>query len=180
MHKKIKKIVSFLDSRFLILNSCRGFTVVELIIAIGLFIALFGIVSGSFINALRTERQIIALAAANDGAQSSMEQMAREIRTGANFDLRFDFRSEGDLIFTNYKGESITYRLTNEGIERGVAGVFKEVTADNVKIKELKFIICDPNDCRTPRVSIALAVAAADPSLSAIVSYMQTTVSARF
>ncbi len=161
-------------------SASAGFTVVELIIAIGLFITLFGIVSASFVNAMRTERKIVALVAANDSANTSIEQMAREMRTGLNFDLRFDLRSEGDLSFTNYKGEEVTYTLTEGGIERGVSDVFKKITADNVLVNKMKFFLCDPIDCPTPRVSIVLSVGSTDPGLAAIALDIQTTVSARF
>lgn len=171
---RIKKVKSHLAS------ARTGFTVVELIVAIGLFTTLFGIVSGSFINALRTERRIVALVSANDSAQGSLEQMAREIRTGLNFDLRFDLRPEGDLTFTNYKGENITYTLGEESIKRGVDDAFKPITADNVRARSLQFFLCDPLDCPVPRVTIATGISAADSSLDAIILNMQTSVSARF
>lgn len=161
-------------------SASAGFTVIELIIALGLFITLFGIVSASFVNAMRTERRIVSLAAANDSANTSIEQMAREIRTGSNFDLRFDLRNEGDLSFTNYKGEDVTYTLVANGIERGVSDVFKKITADNVRVNTMKFFLCDPIDCPTPRVSIVMSVGSSDPGLEAISLDMQTTVSARF
>lgn len=162
-----------------------GFTVVELIIAMGLFVVLISIVSGSFINALRTQRRIVALVAANDNANIVLEQMAREIRTGSDFDLRFDLRSDGDLIFTNYKDERITYHLAlNEGIERGVGNIgsetFKKITADNVGVKSLHFTLCDPLDCPTPRITLSVGVSPREASLQDVVLNMQTTISARF
>lgn len=162
-----------------------GFTVVELIIAMGLFVILLGIVSGSFINALRTQGRIVALVAANDNANSSLEQMTREIRTASQFDLRFDLRDEGDLTFTNYKDEEVTYHLALDGsIERIVKvdgeEIFKKITADNVRVKTLNFILCDPLDCQTPRITVALGVSPAEPSIADIVLNMQTSVSARF
>lgn len=178
--KMTEGLIRSQNSKSKILNSSSGFTVVELIVAIGLFTTLFGIVSGSFINALRTERRIVALVSANDSANGSLEQMAREIRTGLNFDLRFDLRPEGDLTFTNYKGENITYTLGEESIKRGVDDVFKPITADNVRARSLNFFLCDPLDCPIPRVTIATGISAADSSLDAIILNMQTSVSARF
>ena len=167
----------------------EGFTVVELIVAMGLFVILLGIVSGSFINALRTQRRIVALVAANDNANISLEQMAREIRTGVSgtFDL-VPLSVNTDLQFTNAKGEMITYRKNDKGIEREVkAGsgdsVKQTITADNVNITSLKFVLCDPNDCgKKARVTIALGVSPndPDPALAGTILHMQTTISARF
>lgn len=160
----------------------RGFTVVELIIAMGLFVILLGIVSGSFINALRTQGRIVALVAANDNANSSLEQMAREIRTASQFDLR---NQGADLYFVNYKDEEITYRLVEGSIQRavevdGVEVSNKKITADNVAVKMLNFKLCDPGNCKTPRITVALGVSPSAASIKDIMLNLQTSVSARF
>lgn len=164
-----------------ILNSSSGFTVIELIIAVGLFISLFGIVSGSFVNAMRTERKLVAMVAANDSMNTSIEQMAREIRTASNFTSS----APENLQFINYKGEDVTYALALVGargvIERTVLGLPpKEITADNVDVKTLSFILCDAPACLTSRITIVLGASPADPSLASVVLNLQTTVSARF
>ena len=57
-----------------------GFTLVELLVAIGVFSILISVAVGTFARALRTQRQTAALIAANSNASLVLEQMAREIR----------------------------------------------------------------------------------------------------
>ena len=75
--------------------------------ALSFFIVFTVIASGSFIRALRTQRAIVALIAANDNANLSIEQIAREIRTGSNFSL-----AGNDLNFSNANIQVI-YRLNS-------------------------------------------------------------------
>ncbi len=71
------------------LKTSNAFTIIELLVAMGLFIILMGITAGSFVKAMRTQRAIVALMAANDNASLTLEQIAREIRTGSNFTTNF-------------------------------------------------------------------------------------------
>ena len=70
-------------SRFKIHN--KAFTLVELLVAMSLFLILIGIATSGFIRVLRTQRAIVELMTINDNAVLTLEQMAREIRTGYHF-----------------------------------------------------------------------------------------------
>ena len=83
----------------------HGFTIIELLIAMGLFAILISVVSGIFVRSLRAQRVTVALIAANNNASLAIEQMAREIRTGQSFSAVID-----QLRFINAKGETVTYR----------------------------------------------------------------------
>ncbi len=62
-----------------------GFTLVELLVAIGLFAVIATIASGGFISALRTQRRVASLISAESNVTLVLEQMAREERTGYLF-----------------------------------------------------------------------------------------------
>lgn len=66
-------------------NSRLGFTLVELLIAIGLFTIIVSVAVGGFTNALRTQRQVSSLIATQSNVSLALEQVAREIRTGYLF-----------------------------------------------------------------------------------------------
>ena len=66
-------------------NQQQGFTLVEVLVAIGLFSIVVAIGMGGFVQALRTQREIAALISAQSNASVALEQMAREIRTGYLF-----------------------------------------------------------------------------------------------
>lgn len=164
------------DSRFKIQG--KGFTMVELLVAMTLFVVFMMIVSGSFIRALRTQRAIVALIAANDNASLSIEQMAREIRTGASFSSP----SGNDLDFINAYNIQVTYRLNNNIIERGEGGAnFQPITATNVKTNSLNFYLHGQlaGDDYPPRITISLNVSPNISNVQNISTNFETTVSAR-
>jgi len=66
-------------------QSKKGFTLIELIITIGLFSVLVAIGIGGFTSALHTQRQISLLLSAQSNVSIALEQMAREVRTGYLF-----------------------------------------------------------------------------------------------
>jgi four helix bundle protein len=177
--KMINGLIKSLNSKSYILNSKNGFTMVELLVAMSLFIIFVVISSGSFIRALRIQRAIVALIAANDNASLSIEQMAREIRTGTDFSS-----ANSNLTFTNAKSIQVTYQLNSETmtIERGEDGSnFKPITATNVKINKLNFYLRghQAGDGFPPRITVVLNAAPNIPTIQNISTNFQTTVSAR-
>lgn len=165
----------------------KGFTIVELLVAMSLFMILLGIAIGGFVNALKMQKAIAGLAGINDSASLVLEQMAREIRTGYDFDKV----SDTELQFINIYGQKVGYQLNGEAIERGIedvsltppAIVYKKITADNVKIADFNIIILDKTIpggyYYQPRVTIGLSVGSMDKNLENIFTNIQTTVSAR-
>ena len=63
----------------------KGFTLVELLITVGLFVVIITIAVGGFTNAIRTERQVSSLIATQSNISLALEQMSRDIRTGYLF-----------------------------------------------------------------------------------------------
>ncbi|MBI4094335.1 MAG: prepilin-type N-terminal cleavage/methylation domain-containing protein [Candidatus Liptonbacteria bacterium] len=165
-----------------------GFTVVELLVAIGLFGVIVAIAMGGFARALRTERQVTALVAANTNVSVVLEEMARELRTGLDFCIGGCISPEErrELRFVNGRGEEVFYRLENDAVVREMAGGVRgaeRLTSANVAVQGLFFLLTghESGDGYPARVTILLAVSpkSADPALRDNVIYLQTTVSAR-
>lgn len=162
-----------------LIESASGFTIAELIVAMGVFLIIISIATGSFIQVLRTQRIIVSLLAANGNASLAMEQISREIRTGGVFSY-----VNGELHFTNSRNESVTYRLNSatEKLERSTGGItFNEITADNVKLKNLTFVLFTgaPGNAYPARVTIVMRVGAAGVPFADAIVNLQATVSAR-
>ena len=166
----------------------KGFTVIELIVSMSLFLILVALATGTFIQALRTQKIVTELSAANDNATQAMEQMAREIRTGRDFSK---LKNDSTLNLINYDQKAVTYKLIGETIYRCFGEIidvkacandfdFKPITASEVKISSFKFILNgeQPGDGLPPRVTIMLSVVGLKDK-DIIKMNLQTTVSAR-
>lgn len=156
-----------------------GFTIAELIVSMGVFLILISIATGSFIQVLRTQRATVSLLAANANASLAMEQISREIRTGGVFSY-----VNNELHFTNSKNQQVIYRVNSatEKIERSIDGItFNEMTADNVKVKSLAFVLFTgaPGNQYPTRITINMRVGATGVPFSDAVVNLQTTISAR-
>lgn len=158
------------------LKPSGGFTMIELLVAIGLFMIVVGIVSGTFVRSLRTQRSIVALMAANDNASLTIEKISREIRTGFNFSTN---AAKTELNFIEERAGAVKYSFNeDEGtIERN--GI--PVTSGNVKVNYLIFNLMGaaPDDGQATRVTIQLGVGALERSVENVITRLQTTVSSR-
>lgn len=144
--------------------------------ALVFFSVVVSVAAGVFVNSLRTQRAITALMAANDGASLSLEQMSREIRTGAQFSVA---SSGSELRFTNQRGEDVVYRFNDSdgSLERN--GL--PITSDNVKVDYLSFNLlgAEIGDGQSTRVIVRLGVGADDARVGDIITSLQTTISSR-
>lgn len=162
-------------------NSLRsGFTLVEMIVAMGLFLVVIAITTGAFIHILRTQHETVAILAAEGNSSSAIEQIAREARTGQGFSV-----VNGELYFTNAQNNSVVYRLnsTTSAVERSGDGgtTFEPITADNVLVKNLQFILFS-GTAGNPypyRITIVIQAGASGLPFTDSVVNLQTTVSAR-
>ena len=169
----------------------KGFTLIEVLVAIGLFAIIVTIAIGGLTRALRSQRQVASLLASSTNVSLVLEQMAREIRTGSDFFC--DRAGPGppcrnrvvnEIIFTNSSGEVVTYRLdpVNGAIERGIeGGGFDKITGDNVTVQYLNFLLTGDrnNDRSSPKVTVAIGVSPKEATLADRVLSLQTTVSSR-
>src|SRR3989344_7521979 len=87
----------------------KGFTLVELLVAMGLFVIVVAIASGAFIQSLRTQRAATELMAINDNLSQTIELIAREVRVGKSFTNP----TPSELRFTNPAGNIVTYKFNS-------------------------------------------------------------------
>ncbi|KKR88938.1 MAG: hypothetical protein UU85_C0001G0130 [Candidatus Wolfebacteria bacterium GW2011_GWA2_42_10] len=172
----------------------NGFTLVELIVSMGLFVVLTSIAVGGFVNVLRNQRIAVSLITVNDNTGLTLEQMAREIRTGYNFSKI----SNTELEFVNSYNFKVKYRLNGGAIEKGTeffgTTSYQKITADNVLISVFNINVCGKNINGTtlgncgkggnlyfPRITLNLSVTSAEPDIKKlnIFTDIQTTISAR-
>ena len=163
----------------------KGYTLIELLVAMGIFIIITSIAIGGYIRGIKTSRQAAALAAANSNVASALEQMMRELRVGFSIATCpggcITFR---DRPTSSPESKEIVYRLNSsenyiERGEGGVGGVAIPITDENVEIDYLDFRIQSLSDDYPTRIFIRIGVKTNEPGVDGGVINLQTTVSAR-
>lgn len=157
----------------------KGFTMIELLVATSLFAVLSGIVSGSFISIMKSQRSIVSFINANDNASFVFEQMVREIRTGSGFSVN---RDADELLFTNARGIEVSYKYQDETLKKSEArGEFNNLLSNDVIVKSLKFYLLgeNPGDDLPTLVTMALRLKSGESSLEGLEINLETSVTSR-
>jgi prepilin-type N-terminal cleavage/methylation domain-containing protein len=163
--------------------SNKGFTMVELIVAMAVFIVLLTVAVGTFVKIMRTQRGLIDRMAVNSNTGLVLEQIVREIRTGYFFcgDGTSACNESGSSIsFINHEGKSISYSLSGGAIIQTIGGNSVVLTAADVLIKDLNFQVtqADGNICNPWRITVKMKIASRDSEPERDVK-IQSTVSSR-
>ncbi|MDP2629315.1 MAG: type II secretion system protein [Candidatus Harrisonbacteria bacterium] len=154
----------------------KGFTIVELLVAITIFSMVMAIASNLFIRSLRAQRSVVSLIAVNDNVSLALERMARNIRTSSGFSAQ-----NNQLSFTSARGESIKYYLSNNALVEEISGNDLALTGDNVEVKSLRFQHGGADGSAVDRITVSLSIGLSDDTqdISGAETVIQTTISAR-
>ncbi len=182
MSKKIFLNSKNLTKRFALPNflekNLSGFTLVETLIALGVFAIVTTIAVGGFVSALKGHRHALAIMAANSNISSAMEQMSREIRTGSAYAIGGNCSS---LTFNNAQNEDVVYNLDSVGnfITRTVLGSEEKITDNNVIVSTLCFTVFKPDINHPPRIIINISIKPKVEGVDTSAINFQTTISSR-
>lgn len=142
----------------------RGFTLIEMIVSLGIFGFVSIMAVSSFLFMVVSQRKAINIQSTYDDLRYSIEVVSKELRTGDNY---YCGTFSGDITtlapkdcpppnglqaitFINAQGEMITYRYNFKpvnGVSIGVmersvnGGAFEQATGDNSNIQDLKFYV---------------------------------------
>jgi len=152
MNKNMKKFTS------------RGYTLVELVVAVGLFAIVMMLVSGAYIMMIGITRQAQGTSTGIDNLSFALETMTRSIRTGTGYNC--GSLSGGDcqngmssFYFTNMNGAPVSYNLVGTTIQKTVNGATSDLTDPSVRITSLMFYVSgtSSSDVYQPHVTIAVS-----------------------
>ena len=166
-------------------NSNKGFTLIEIIVSLGVFTIVILISLGSFLAVLSAQKKANAVAMTQENLRFALEMMLKEIRVASFYycgDSEVDFGSGDDFgngsqvkdcsnggplmkVATRF-GRVIVYRLNNNKIEKYsvLSGIpiqdsdFSVIIFPEINISDLKFYVLnsDPTDNFQPRVTITV------------------------
>ena len=142
-------------------NKNKGFTLIELMVAISIFTMIMLVAMGSLFSMLDSAKGARALRLATDNVNFAMESMTRSIRMGTNYDsnadMALDSHRDGKSNSISFKPQpqgnlpidpslKVSYGLGagdpyRESILRCVGGSCSPITSPDVKIDQLQFTV---------------------------------------
>lgn len=166
-------------------NTEKGFSLIELSVAIGIFAVVVTITSSTFITSLKGQQKAITAQNVADNARYAMEIMAKEIRMGKEFSGSLEsIRFISNMPNRGGKTVEFSYDSANkqiffdDDVDDFVSGA--PITASNSAITMLQFTISGTGLGSQPRITIVLGVASSGAAPDVATSMtLQTTVSPR-
>lgn len=150
----------------------RGFTLVEMIVSVGLFTVAMAMALTAIIGMVDANRNTQALKSVMNNLNVVMESISRDIKFGTTYycstaTLVPDFGTYGDCLngklisYTSNKGEQVVYRFFGNAIERLDVNRWIPMTAPEVVVENVQFFVYGadhmPVDGRQPRVFLVIS-----------------------
>jgi Tfp pilus assembly protein PilE len=170
----------------------KGISLVELVVSVSVFSLVVIASSGIFMNAIKTQKVILAKQNVAENMRYTSEFMVKELRmaqvnaalnmtfqkTPAE-QLDFDNSPSETIIFTNYNGDVISYSLSGNKIMRNSGSGAEPVSSDEVEVTGLSFILNNWNLTLGPAPLITIIIKAKSTSGVGGVMELQTSVAPR-
>lgn len=165
--------------KFKIINSQKGFSIVEVITATFIFSIISIIVSTNFVDIMRLQRRGFGAQKIQEEALFAVESMAREIRVSqiqSPDDINCNLTS---LIIDHPINGPTTYSVSSGIISKTVGGDTFPITSSKINFSRLNFCIRGAGiDDEQPRVTIVASVRTAS-GIEGLQFDIQTTISSR-
>lgn len=171
------------------LTATKGFTLVEMLVAVATFMIVMLIATGSLASIIDGNNKAQSLKSAINNLNFALESMGKNIRVGtvySNASLIAGCSDNKCISFTSYKGESVMYRWNGtDSLERCVSltltcsnsSTFTRMTAKEVKITDMKFYL--EESLKPSRVLITVSGEAGTKERLKTKFNLQTTVAQR-
>ncbi|MDP2651915.1 MAG: prepilin-type N-terminal cleavage/methylation domain-containing protein [bacterium] len=143
----------------------RGYTLVELTVAVGLFALIMTLVSGAYIVMIGLIQREQGVATGIDNLSFALETMTRNIRTGTNYNCG----GSGDcpngassFSFLNTSGTPVSFSLVGSTIQETNNGISSTITEPAVHVSSLMFYVsgtaaASGGDYTQPHVTIIIS-----------------------
>jgi prepilin-type N-terminal cleavage/methylation domain-containing protein len=142
-----------------------GFTLVEMIVAVGIFTLVAVAAVSALMSVIDANQRSRSLAQTNNNLNFSLQTMVREIRNGFSYGCDPDNPgdttkdcSESSFGFTNADRDDVSYELNNKSITRTVTGGSSQtLTPPQVTVDHLRFdVVGASNNNEQSRVVITI------------------------
>lgn len=178
MNQKLKKLI----------RKNSGFSLVEMIVAMGIFLVVVSVIVLFFNQSLIIQRRVFSSQNIQDNIRYAIEFMAREIRMGSDFSVGEGATQKGDMLlasdtlkFTNYKNESVTYTWDQNISSQTYHLILRNgvpIISQNIEVYNFAFILRQDSQPRITLIVEAKMKNAKKPE-EQIPIIVQTTISPR-
>lgn len=134
----------------------QGFTLIEIMVAISIFVIVAMITTGALVSLAGASRKLQNIKTAVDNMNFTMNSMAIRIREGrgGDFDIG-DGECKVSFQFQDFDGNTVAYRKRGEFVDRASVARndspsdsdFAHLTSDKIKVKDLWFCAIPQWDC---------------------------------
>lgn len=146
------------------MRNARGYTLIELIVAVGLFALVMLLASGAYLMMIGLNRHAQGIATGINNLSFAVETMTRTIRTGSLYDcggLGDCPSGAGSFSFRSVGGAIVSYSLAASAIQETIDGSVRTLTDPSVSVSSLTFYAegteKPPGDYQQPRVTIIIS-----------------------
>ena len=182
-------------------NNESGFTLVEVLVAIAIFVSSITAISAIFAYSSKSQRTTEAISEVQSDARFAMEVMAQSIRRGSidyassQYEGSIDSNPQAVLVLRDNANNQIWFKRAISGStgvvqmsETGEDGEWFDITPSDVDIDLLKFYLspltdpfsANPSINIQPKVTIVMTTSSAtDVGEHLLPTFLQTTVSSR-
>ena len=140
----------------------KGFTLVEMLIAVSLFIVIVTISIGAILSVFDANRRAQSSKTVVDNLNLSIEDMARTVRFGKNYrcGAGTNCSAGGINLAVDFKGATVAYRFSGNALERSDdnGASYKPITSPETVIEYLRFYVLGSGvgDTSQPYVVVVL------------------------
>ena len=138
----------------------QGYTLIELVVAVGLFALIMTLVSGAYIMMISINRQAQGISTGIDNLSFALETMTRTIRTGTNYNDGVDCLGCTSFSVYDTSGTKIIYtRSVDQNGKGTITQKGISLTDPSVNVTDLKFYVSGttPHDASQPHVTIVVS-----------------------
>lgn len=168
----------------------RGFTLIELVVSVGIFAIITTLVSGAYLLMIGTARQAQDIATGVNGLSFALESMVRTIRTGTVYSCDSSPSCAGGNSFSVLARNGVTtikYYLQNYALykQSGVGTPIQITDPNSIKIDSLKFYLsgalpyASGLDRDQPHVIILISATVSSPGKPAQTFSVETSATMR-
>ncbi len=163
----------------------KGFTLIEILVATGIFVSVMVVLSQVYLAVIRSERVAYGLLSAENNLRNNLEIIARSLRMGKNVKLVDNGNGICFDYFLDNQWKEVCYRYngTNYNIEQqiGKDNNYEPLFDPNLKIIKANFYIQGDSSQKSSQMTIVIPLEVETPPIKNQVYtfHLQTAVTPR-